>query len=156
MVEKKEKLILDLALREKLSDLEYKELEKTLTQAFGSHSRDILSIFIIHNMDEQAGSDRAVQTTLYPTVFHQGITITRAVVEKRDFENAFFNETRLIITEEYVGDDEKLKDWTRDYIFTPNQNGDWELSGFSGVMNFMGEDFNMDYLALKDDELPLP
>ena len=32
-----------------------------------------------------------------------------------------FNQTRLSIEEKYVGDDEKLKDWKREYIFTPNK-----------------------------------
>lgn len=52
------------------------------------------------------------------------------------------------IKEEYVGEGEKLKDWNREYIFVPNENGAWELRGFSGVMNFAGEEFSMHYLKL--------
>jgi hypothetical protein len=149
MIEKKEKMIIDLALREKVSKLEYTELEKSLTEEFGVHARDILSILFINNMDSDPESDRYVQqNTLYPTVFHKGITITSAVIYKSYFENEFFNQTRLSIKEEYVGDDEKLKDWNREYIFTPNKNGEWELNGFSGVMNLLGEDYNMNYLEL--------
>lgn len=150
MVEKKEKMIIDLALREKVSKLEYKELEKSFTEEFGGHAKTILSILFIHNMDSDPESDMYVQQdTLYPTLFHEGITITNAVVYKSYFENEFFNQTRLSIEEKYVGDDEKLKDWKREYIFTPNKNGEWELNGFSGVMNFLGEDYNMNYLELK-------
>lgn len=150
MVEKKEKMIIDLALREKVSKLEFKELEKSFTEEFGDHAKDILSILFIHNMDSDPESDMYVQqNTLYPTVFHKGITITNAVIYKSYFENEFFNQTRLSIKEEYVDDDEKLKDWNREYIFTPNKNGEWELNGFSGVMNFLGEDYNMNYLELK-------
>lgn len=150
MVEKKEKMIIDLALREKVSKLEYKELEKSFTEEFGDHAKDILSILFINNMDSDPESDMYVQqNTLYPTVFHKGITITNAVIYKSYFENEFFNQTRLSIKEEYVGDDEKLKDWKREYIFTPNKNGEWEFNGFSGVMNFLGEDYNMNYLELK-------
>ncbi|WP_127590579.1 hypothetical protein [Paenibacillus lautus] len=150
MVEKKEKMIIDLALREKVSKLEYKELEKSFTEEFGGHAKDILSILFINNMDSDPESDMYVQqNTLYPTLFHKGITITNAVVYKSYFENEFFNQTRLSIEEEYVGDGEKLKDWKREYMFTPNKNGEWELNGFSGVMNFLGEDYNMNYLELK-------
>ncbi|MGC6588447.1 hypothetical protein ACPV3A_26325 [Paenibacillus sp. Dod16] len=150
MVEKKEKMIIDLALREKVSKLEYKEFEKSFTEEFGVHAKDILSILFIHDMDSDPESDMYVQQdTLYPTLFHEGITITNAVVYKSYFENEFFNQTRLSIEEKYVGDDEKLKDWKREYIFTPNKNGEWELNGFSGVMNFLGEDYNMNYLELK-------
>ncbi|GKS14968.1 hypothetical protein YDYSY3_59680 [Paenibacillus chitinolyticus] len=150
MVEKKEKMIIDLALREKVSKLEYKELEKSFTEEFGDHAKDILSILFINNMDSDPESDRYVQqNTLYPTVFHKGIAITNAVIYKSYFENEFFNQTRLSIKEEYVGDDEKLKDWKREYMLTPNKNGEWELNGFSGVMNFLGEDYTMNYLELK-------
>jgi uncharacterized protein YcfL len=150
MVEKKEKLIIDLALREKVSKLEYKELEKSFAKEFGVHAKDILSILFINNMDSDPESNMYVQqNTLYPTVFHKGITISNAVIYKSYFENEFFNQTRLSIKEEYVGDDEKLKDWKREYIFTPNKNGEWELNGFSGVMNYLGEDYNMNYLELK-------
>jgi hypothetical protein len=150
MVEKKEKMIIDLALREKVSKLEYQELEKSFTEEFGVHAKDILSMLFINNMNSDPESDMYVQqNTLYPTVFHKGITITNAVIYKSYFENEFFNQTRLSIKEEYVGDDEKLKDWKREYILTPNNNGEWELNGYSGVMNYLGEDYNMNYLELK-------
>ena len=51
MVEKKEKMIIELALREKVSKLEYKELEESFTKEFGVHAEDILSMLFIHNMD---------------------------------------------------------------------------------------------------------
>lgn len=150
MVEKKEKMIIDLALREKVSKLEYREIEKSFTEEFGAHAKDIISLLFINNMDSDPESDMYVQqNTLYPTVFHKGITITNAVIYKSYFENEFYNQTRLSIKEEYIGDDEKLRDWKREYIFTPNKNGEWELNGFSGVMNFSGEDYNMKYLDFK-------
>lgn len=150
MVEKKEKMIIDLAMREKVSKQEYMELEKTFTEEFGVYSKDILSILFSHNMDAAPESDMYVQkNTLYPTILHKGITITNASIYKSYYENEFLNNTRLSIKEEYVGDDEKLKDWEREYFFTPNQNGVWELNGFSGEMNFLGEDYSMSYLELK-------
>lgn len=47
MVEKKEKIIIDLALREKVSITEYEELEKSFDEEFGKYSKDILSIFFL-------------------------------------------------------------------------------------------------------------
>ncbi|MEK5059029.1 hypothetical protein BK126_01055 [Paenibacillus sp. FSL H7-0326] len=150
MVKKKEKMIVDLAWREKVSKLEYKEIEQFFTEEFGNRAKDILAIFFINDIDADPDSDIYInKNTLYPTVFHKGITITKAVVYKSEFENEFFNQTTLSIKEEYVGDDEKLKDWYREYIFTPNENDEWELSGYSGTMNFSGEDYNMNYLELK-------
>lgn len=150
MVKTKEKMIVDLAMREKVSKLEYKEIERSLIEEFGSRAQDILAILFIHDMD--ADPDAAIsinKNTLYPTVFHKGIKITNAVVYKSEFENPFFNQTTLRIREEYVGNDEKLKNWNREYIFEPNENNDWELSGFSGTMNFLGEDYSINYLELE-------
>lgn len=150
MVEKKEKMIIDLALREKVTRLEYRELEKSFTEEFGDHAKDILKIFLINNMDAEPESDLYIQkNTFYPTIFHNGISITKAVIYKSYFENEFFNQTRLSIKEEYVGDDKKLKNWRREYIFIPNKDGAWILNGFSGTLNFMGEDYNMNYLELQ-------
>lgn len=152
MVKKKENMIIDVALREKVSKLEYKELEKSFTKEFGSNADIVLSILFTHDMDADPESDMYIQqNTLYPTVFHEGVTITNAVVHKSYFENEFFNrtETRLSIMEEYDGDDEKLKDWKREYLFTSDKNGVWKFNGFSGEVNFLGDDFNMHYLELK-------
>lgn len=150
MVKKKEKMIVNLALREKVSKREYKEIDQSFTKEFGSHAKDILAILFINDMDAEPDADIYInKNTLYPTVFHKGIMITKAVVYKSEFENEFFNQTTLSIKEEYVGNDEKLKDWNREYIFTLNENDEWELSRFSGIMNFSGEDYNMNYLELK-------
>ncbi|GMK40417.1 hypothetical protein PCCS19_34730 [Paenibacillus sp. CCS19] len=150
MIEKKEKMIIDAASREKVTNQEYQELEKSFAAEFGNHARDILDLLFIHNMDAAPESDRYVQQNmLYPTVFHKGITITSAVVYKSYYENEFFNQTRLIIREQYDGDDAKLKGWAREYIFTPGTDGKWELNGFSGTMNFLGEEYSMNYLELK-------
>jgi len=97
MVEKKEKMIIDVALREKVSKLEYKELEKSFTEEFGNNADIILSILFTHNMDADPESDMYVQqNTLYPTVFHKGITVTNAVINKSYFVNDQ-TQTRLSI-----------------------------------------------------------
>lgn len=150
MVQKKEQMIMDTASKEKVSKAEYQQLEKSFTEEFGDHARDILSILFTHNMDAGPDDDIYVtQNMFYPTVFHKGVTITSAVVYKSYFENEFFNQTRLTIKEEYAGDDAKLKGWAREYIFTPGTDGEWELNGFSGTMNFGGEEYSMNYLELK-------
>ncbi|MGQ8874403.1 hypothetical protein [Paenibacillus sp. TSA_86.1] len=150
MVKTKEEMIVDLALRDNVSKMEYEEIEKSFTTEFGSRAQDILSILFINNMDAEPNADISInKNILYPTVFHEGIKITKAVVDKSTFDNEFFNETKLKIKEEYVGDDEKLKSWNREYIFKPNENDEWEFSGFSGTLNFSGEEYNLNYLELK-------
>lgn len=153
MIEKKEQMIIDLASREQVSIMEYKELQKSFTEEFGNYANanDMLTMIFINNMDAEPESDIYVNKDLfYPTVFHEGITVTNAVIYKRYYENEFFNQTTLSIKEEYVGDDEKLKDWNREYIFTSNEDEEWKLQGFSGVMNFLGEDYTMNYLEFKN------
>ncbi|MBD3921700.1 hypothetical protein H8B09_23240 [Paenibacillus sp. PR3] len=150
MVKKKEQMIIDVASKEKVSQLEYQQLEKSFTVEFGDHARDILSILFINNMDADPESDLYVNKNMfYPTVFHKGITITNASVYKSYYENEFFNQTSLTIKEQYDGDDAKLKGWAREYIFTPGTDGEWKLNGFSGTMNFLGEEYSMNYLELK-------
>ncbi|MCR8656489.1 hypothetical protein [Paenibacillus endoradicis] len=147
MVEKKEKLILDIALRENLSKIDYDQAEKALTEEFGDRGEEILTMFIINDMDSI--SDTYVMAeTFYPTVFHEGIVVTDASIYKSYYEYESLNMTRLSIKEEYIGDDEKLKGWNREYIFDQNEEGQWEFHGFSGTVNLMGEDYDMGYLEL--------
>lgn len=150
MVQKREELIISLIELEQLSHAEYQQLEIAFAEQFGDRGRDILTIFFINDMDAEPESDKLVnKNTLYPTIFHEGISVTKAEIFNTYYEEEFFNRTSLRITVEYTGEDEKLKDWSKEYIFTPNKDGEWELSGFSGSLNFMGDDFNMNYLELK-------
>lgn len=150
MVKKKEKMVIDLALKEKVTRVEYEALEKSLAKEFGDQASAILSMFFIEDLDADPNSDRyAHKNTLYPTLFHEGVTVTNAVVYKYEYEHEALNQTELRIKEEYVGDDEKLKDWYREYLFKPGENEEWEFTGFSGTLNVSGEDYNMNYLELK-------
>lgn len=150
MVKPKEKMIVDLALKEKVSKQEYREIEPFFTEQFGSRAKDILAMLFINDMDADPDADIYInKNNLYPTVYHEGIEITKAVVYKSEFENEFFNQITLSIKEEYIGNDTQLKGWNREYIFAPNEYDEWELSGFSGTMNFLGEEYSMNYLELK-------
>ncbi|CAM3844489.1 hypothetical protein [Marinicrinis lubricantis] len=149
MVEKKETMIMELAKKKELSISEFREIERYFTADFGDHAKDILSMLTLQFMDEESKKYIA-QDTFYPTVFHEGIHITSAVIYRSYYENDFFNQTRLTIREEYEGDDKELEDWYREYIFTLNKDtGEWELHGFSGILNYSGEEFNLNYLELK-------
>lgn len=85
---------------------------------------------------------------LYPTVFHEGVTITSSTVHTVEYEETL-RLTTLTVKEEYNGDDERLKGWNREYTFEPDENEEWQLQGFSGTMNFTGDDYKMDDLGLK-------
>lgn len=150
MVKKKEKMVIDIASKEKVTKVEYEALEKSLAKEFGVHASDILSIFFIEDLDADPDADRYVnKNTLYPTLFHEGITVTSATVYKAEYEQEAFNQTELRIKEGYIGDDEKLKNWDREYLFKPDENEEWEFTGFSGTLNISEEDYNMNYLELK-------
>ncbi len=151
VVENKEKLIVDLSMKDKISQTEYQQLEKTFNEHFGQHASAILSIFIPYDTDNEMPSEIFLTgETFYPTVFHKGIEVTKAVIHKSYYENEFFNETSLRITQEYVGDDENLLGWQREYIYTENTDGEWEFYSFSGVLNFAGENYNALYLQLEN------
>lgn len=147
MIKEKEELVIQLSMKETLSNNEYDEFEKIFTEEFGQHGQRFLEMFIILGSEGEAESGSyLIQETLYPTVFHEGITITDAVIYKSYYENEFFNETYLRIKQEYTGDDIELEDWKREYVFTENEDREWEIYGFSGEMNFVGEKFSMQYL----------
>ncbi|NGZ77701.1 hypothetical protein [Saccharibacillus alkalitolerans] len=57
MVKKKEKMVIDLALKEKVTKLEYEALEKTLAKEFGDQASVILSIFFIEDLDTDPDSE---------------------------------------------------------------------------------------------------
>lgn len=147
MVKEKEKLIIDVAFKDSITLEEYETYKKLFNEAFGEHGERFLFSWI--RIDEN-NEVYLHGKSFYPTVFHQGVDITGAVVYKSYYENEFFNRTSLRITVEYLGDDAKLKGWKRAYIFTENNEGKWELDGFSGKMNFTGEGFDMNYLELKE------
>lgn len=155
MIKKKEEIILEFTMREEFSVDVYEQFAQSLTKEFGNRlAQNILSMFFTTNLDIDATSNpwsnRAVNhDTFYPTIFHEGINVTSAVIHKIEYEQQFLNRTVLEITEEYVGNDEKMAGWSRGYRFIQNDDGEWEVDGFSGVMNFSGEGVNVNYLQLK-------
>ncbi|OIJ15206.1 hypothetical protein BKP35_04995 [Anaerobacillus arseniciselenatis] len=150
IVKSKEKLIVDLSLKEKITQTEFQQLQNTLEEQFGQHARTILSIFIPYDVDNEMPSEILLtEETFYPTVFHKEVEVTKAVIHKSYYENEIFNETSLRITQDYVGKDENLLDWQREYIYTKNTDDEWELYSFSGVLNFAGEPYNAEYLPLE-------
>lgn len=147
MIKEKEELIIQLSTMETVSSNEYDELEKVFTEEFGEHAQMFLEMFIIVGSETETESGSyLVQETFYPTIFHKGILITDAVINKSYYENEALNETYLTITQEYTGEIIELEDWKREYIFTENDGGEWEIHSFSGEMNFVGEEYSMHYL----------
>ena len=150
MVEKKERMIMDAASKGTFTKQEYDELEKAFTEEFGDRAQDFLSMLFITDLDAAPDTDRKInENMLYPTVFHEGVNLTSATVNKVEYEENMLNQTTLTVKEEYDGNDEKLQGWHREYIFEPDENEKWQLKSFSGTMNFSGEDYTMDYLELK-------
>ena len=151
MIENKENLIVDLSMKEKITQTEFQQLEQTFKEQFGQHASAILSIFIPYDTDNEMPSEIFLTgETFYPTLFHKEVEVTKAAIHKSYYENEFLNVTSLRITQEYVGDDENLLGWEREYIYTENTDGEWELYGFSGVLNFAGENYNAQYLQLEN------
>ncbi|MRX73907.1 hypothetical protein GJU40_17365 [Bacillus lacus] len=153
IIKEKEELILQLAMKKTISGLEYREFEKAFSEEFGQHAQLFLKMFVSENSENSRAHDvLPIEETFYPTLFHKEIALTDAVVHSSYYEDEFLHSTYLSIKQAYTGDDDMLENWEREYIFSQNEAGEWEIHGFSGVMNFTGEEYNMHYLELKSDE----
>jgi hypothetical protein len=151
VVEEKERLILDLSLKEKITPDELFLIQRVFDREFAFNGADILAVFVGSAARKEVSSDVYIeQNTFYPTIFHECIEVTGAVIHNEFFEASYFNTTTLVIDMEYNGDDERMQGWQRTYTFERNRDGGWELDSYSSILNFEGEEFNAQYLDYKE------
>jgi hypothetical protein len=150
MIEDKERLIVEVSLKKRVTPTEFEEIKNTFTEEFGEHAENILSIFFGSGVQSEVKTDMYIeQNTFYPTAFHKGIDIKSASIHNIYYEYEAFNTSYLEITEKYRGEDKMMEEWERTYIFRKDEEGQWGLYTFSGTMNFAGEGFNAKYLEFK-------
>ena len=152
MIEKGEKIISNIAVKEKVSRQEYNEFLRNVADAYdGYKEMQWEYMFFYNNEFENTNIDtlRLQGNMFYPTIYHQGIEIVSAKVTNTYYQNEFFNTSILTIREEYLGQDSKIKDWFREYIYKNDDKGNWIFHTFSGTVNLSGENFTPAYLTFK-------
>lgn len=153
MIRNIDQLMFDLSLKETIMLAELDEIIKTFTEVYGHHAAETAySTLIPRYADMDMPEEIKINAnSFYPTIFHEGVELTEAIVHKSYYEDDFFNSTGLTVTLAYMGDDERLKNWKRSYIFFENKDGEWELHHFAGIGNYLGEEFHPRYLDLKNN-----
>lgn len=113
-------------------------------------SMDIINAFIDHDQLEAEDTEELYLYKDYfvPTVFHEGIEIKKAFVQKTVYKDERFNTEILHVEVGYTGSDELLKNFGRTYLFIKTKDDAWELVGDEGVDYFQGAGYNPTYLPL--------
>ncbi len=150
MVMQGDSILAKMALRDTVTRTEFDDYMKRLKDIYGE---DVKWAELFFKNEEYENSETDTLTlkkdVFYPTLLHQGIEVVSAEVENTCYDNDFFNQSLLTIKIAYSGEDSKLQDWYREYLYTKDADGQWRFYGFGGVMNFTEDGFTADYLKLK-------
>lgn len=94
-----------------------------------------------------------VPNQFYPTVFHAGVELTDAQTDTVYFEEEFAsqNYTQLRVTLSYQGEDPRLEDWSRTWVFKLQPDGEWLVWSCKGTTNFLGDGYSPTMLPMKDN-----
>lgn len=97
-----------------------------------------------------------------PTIFHQGVEVVSAQEVQVEEYVLFSSElsltgSTLTIRVAYLGEDERLTDWYREFLFIRYHDQDeWHFERFGGSMNLSGDEFSPNYLPLRDETIESP
>lgn len=152
MVKKGEKIIADITIKDTVSRQEYKQFLNDMDDAFDGYKEVQWEYMFFYNKefeDEQISILHLNKDIFYPTVYHKDIEVVSAKIVNTYYEDEFFNRSILTIREEYLGEDNKLKDWYREYLYKKNNEGKWVFYAFGGHVNLSSEGITSDYLELK-------
>lgn len=138
IVEMIEKPVMELSGMTTISKPDYKGLLQRLEPALGDENDDVLDEFFDEMALEQATiDDLAVkQDVFYPTIFHAGVEIVEAKLIKTTETDGEIEE-KLIIREEYTGENKKLQGFSREYIYEV-ENGNFVFDDFEGKLHYIG------------------
>ncbi len=148
MVKQGDSIIAEMALRDTVTRTEFGDYMQRLEDIYGDNMK-WAELFFKNEEYENSEVDTLTlrKDMFYPTLLHQGIEVFSAKVENSYYDNDFFDQSFLTVRIAYSGDDSKLKDWYREYLYTKNTDGRWKFYGFGGVMNFAEDGFTADYLS---------
>lgn len=152
MIGKGDKIISDIAVKDKVLRLEYNQFLSNIEDAYDGYKEGKWEYICFYNEEfEDSKLDiLSLQNhVFYPTMYHQNIELVSAKITNTYYQNKFFDTSLLTIREEYLGEDIKLKDWYREYTYNENDKGNWVFYTFGGRMNFIDGNFIPNYLKLK-------
>jgi hypothetical protein len=152
MIEKGDKLISDIAIKDKISRQEYTQFLSKIKNIYDGYKEVKWEDMLFYNNEFEDSNITTLhlqENVFYPTIYNQDIEVAYAKITNTYYKNEFFDTSFLSIREEYLGRNIKFKDWYREYFYKKNDKGNWIFYGFGGEMNFTGEDFTPDYLKLK-------
>ncbi|SHO54085.1 hypothetical protein [Anaerocolumna xylanovorans] len=152
MVEKGEKIIADISLKDTVSRDEFKQFLTDMEDAYDGYKEIQWNYMFFYNdefEDEHIATLHLNKDMFYPTIYHKDVEIVSAQVKNEYYEDETLNDIILTIREEYLGTDSKLKGWYRESLYKKNEEGKWVFFSFDGQMNFSDEGITSDYLKLK-------
>lgn len=152
MIEKGDRILADISLKETATREEFEQFLTDLEDANDGYNNIQWEYIFFNNQeieDKNITTLRLSKDMFYPTLQHKDVEVISAQIMNEYFEDAYFNSSILTIKEAYTGKDSKLEGWYREYLFKKNTEEEWVFYAFGGQMNFQGDGFKPDYLALK-------
>jgi hypothetical protein len=152
MIQKGEKIIADIAIKDTVSRREFNQFLNDLDDSYGGSDEIGWEYMFFYNSefeDEQIATIHLNKTMFYPTIYHKDVEVVSALIENAYYNDKSLNTCILIIREEYLGEDSKLKGWYRENLFQKNDEDKWVFYRFNGQQNLLGEGITSDYLKLK-------
>lgn len=116
------------------------DLQSKFKAVYGEESEEVLKLFFADYRNSGEKDLRLLEDfNFFPTIYHEGIEITDAYIEKRyDRDTGKLFSEYLCIEEKFVGDIEKyvhLKKFSKENYFEEDTDGNWRFHHFSGDVN---------------------
>ena len=151
MISPGEKIFADMGKKDTATREEFEQFLIDIKNMYPDHMDNNWELMFFDNREFENKDVKVLslhKNLFYPTIYHQGIEIVSAYSETTFYKDAFLNFTMLHIYEKYTGDDPKMADWSKEYIFIKRNNGEWAFgSGVGG--NIRKEGINNHYLPFK-------
>jgi hypothetical protein len=152
MIKTGEKIFADISIKDTISRHEFNTFLNEIDDAYNGYKEaPWAKMFFYYEefMDEKITTLRLNKEMFYPTIYHKDVEIVSAQIINTYYQDEHLNTSILHIREEYLGDDNKLKDWSREYLYQKNDENKWVFYQFRGQINFLGDGITSDYLELK-------
>lgn len=155
LIAQKDKVFADITKKETATRQEFEQFLTDIENAYPDCEHGTFQYMFFNNGEfENKDTERLHlnKEMFYPTIYHQGIEVVAATVTDSfyDEEYSFLNDSILTIREAYVGDNEKLAGWYREYNLKKYDDGTWVVRDFSGSqMNFLEEGMDYHFLPFK-------
>ncbi len=152
MIQSGEKLIADISIKDTATREEFDQFIIDIDQAYDNYEEVQWMYLFFSNAEIEDKNITTLQLskdTFYPTIYHRDIEIVSAQIENAFYQDETLTSSTLIIREEYLGKDRRLKDWFREYHYQKNDDDQWVFHTFNGQINIGEKGFTSDYLELK-------